>query len=363
MRYLKIDEEAFWENPDELHKIGFPGVVLKSDGLIEVGPDDLPYRSRSSYFVLGDPADESAPTAIVLKMPPGYTLSAPLASGRHLHAGPPRISLRPGCRSAPRRWIGGEGARVLRSRGGRSRWLHTRRVLRDPGGSHDRRISDARRRPPILECPARRAVTVADRHGGVSETSCRRSRRSSFGPFLVVTGRLDGQVLLVIGGGVDGPGRADDIPMGNGRAAAIVCAREGAAVVVADRDLNRAEETVALIRTEGHEALAVACDAAEERELHRAVDGHPGRLRSPHPSRQQRRHRGGRIGLRHQRRHVGPPLPCESEVPRSSPASCAPAARSGRWCGGEYLLHRHAAPEPVISTSQRMKPLRRPSVH
>ena len=90
--------------------------------------------------------------------------------------------------------------------------------------------------------------------------------------FLVVTGRLDGQVLLVIGGGVDGPSRADEYPWEMGGLRPSSAPGEGLRWWVADRDLNRAEETVALIRTEGHEALAVACDAGEERELQRAAD-------------------------------------------------------------------------------------------
>jgi hypothetical protein len=74
MRYLKIDEEEFWENPPRLKKIGFPGVVLKRDDEVVIDEADRPFRSRSSYFVLGDPGDDEAPTGIVLKMPPGYAL-------------------------------------------------------------------------------------------------------------------------------------------------------------------------------------------------------------------------------------------------------------------------------------------------
>lgn len=74
MRYLTIDDEEFWENPARLRKIGFPGVVLKADEAVAIDDADLPYRSRSSYFVLGEPEDDTAPTAIVLRMPPGYAL-------------------------------------------------------------------------------------------------------------------------------------------------------------------------------------------------------------------------------------------------------------------------------------------------
>jgi len=58
--------------------------------------------------------------------------------------------------------------------------------------------------------------------------------------------RLAGKVALIAGGGADGPPRAGEkLSMGNGRATAITCAREGASVMVADRSLKLAEETAA----------------------------------------------------------------------------------------------------------------------
>src|SRR5215216_284546 len=54
-----------------------------------------------------------------------------------------------------------------------------------------------------------------------------------------MSGRLDGRVAVVVGGGQT-PGET----IGNGRATAITFAREGAKVVVVDRDLGSAEETV-----------------------------------------------------------------------------------------------------------------------
>ena len=50
-------------------------------------------------------------------------------------------------------------------------------------------------------------------------------------------GRVEGKIALVVGGGQT-PGET----IGNGRATAVVLAREGAKVVVADRDIERAEE-------------------------------------------------------------------------------------------------------------------------
>jgi NAD(P)-dependent dehydrogenase (short-subunit alcohol dehydrogenase family) len=65
---------------------------------------------------------------------------------------------------------------------------------------------------------------------------------------------LEGKVALVTGGGAAGDG------IGNGRAAAILIARAGAKVVVADRDLKLARRTVEMIESGGGEAIAVEVD-------------------------------------------------------------------------------------------------------
>jgi NAD(P)-dependent dehydrogenase (short-subunit alcohol dehydrogenase family) len=63
-------------------------------------------------------------------------------------------------------------------------------------------------------------------------------------------GRLDGKVALIVGGGADGPPNAGEtLSIGNGRATAILSAREGAAVMVADRSETLAGETAAAIRS------------------------------------------------------------------------------------------------------------------
>ena len=85
-------------------------------------------------------------------------------------------------------------------------------------------------------------------------------------------GRLQDKVVLVSGGGADGPpGPGETIAIGNGRAAAIACAREGAVVMVADLRRDAAEETVAHIRSEGHKAEAVTCDVTVPRQVELAV--------------------------------------------------------------------------------------------
>ena len=69
--------------------------------------------------------------------------------------------------------------------------------------------------------------------------------------------RLRGKVAIVTGAGSRGPG------LGNGKAAAILFAREGARVLCVDRALPRAEETVALIRAEGGEAAPLGADVTQ----------------------------------------------------------------------------------------------------
>ena len=69
-----------------------------------------------------------------------------------------------------------------------------------------------------------------------------------------MAGRLAGKVALVTGAGSVGPG------WGNGRAAAVLFAREGARVVVVDRDPAAAAETARLIGEEQREALVLEAD-------------------------------------------------------------------------------------------------------
>src|SRR5207253_4847011 len=80
-----------------------------------------------------------------------------------------------------------------------------------------------------------------------------------------IMGRLDGKVALIVGGGANGPPNpGEPIAIGNGRATAIMCAREGASVMVADRDAALAHETAAAIRAEEGRADSVAANVAKE---------------------------------------------------------------------------------------------------
>ena len=78
--------------------------------------------------------------------------------------------------------------------------------------------------------------------------------------------RLENKVALVVGAGSIRPG------MGNGKATAILFAREGAKVVAADINLKAAEETVNLIRGEGGQAIAVQADVTREPEVKKLIE-------------------------------------------------------------------------------------------
>ncbi|HKD70008.1 MAG TPA: SDR family oxidoreductase [Candidatus Binataceae bacterium] len=84
--------------------------------------------------------------------------------------------------------------------------------------------------------------------------------------------RLDGKVVLVSGGGADGPpAPGEKVAIGNGRATAILCAREGASVMVTDRSLELAAQTAELIRAEGGAAEAMAADVLSEEDCRQSV--------------------------------------------------------------------------------------------
>lgn len=69
---------------------------------------------------------------------------------------------------------------------------------------------------------------------------------------------LNGRVAVVTGGGAAGDG------IGNGRAAALLLAEAGAAVLVIDRQVGLAERTVAMIADGGGVARAVEADVTSE---------------------------------------------------------------------------------------------------
>ena len=76
-----------------------------------------------------------------------------------------------------------------------------------------------------------------------------------------MTGRLANKVALITGAG-----------MGMGREASLLFAEEGARVVVCDIDRAAAEETVALVKRAGGQAVAAIGDVAAEDDVRRMVE-------------------------------------------------------------------------------------------
>jgi NAD(P)-dependent dehydrogenase (short-subunit alcohol dehydrogenase family) len=82
-----------------------------------------------------------------------------------------------------------------------------------------------------------------------------------------MAGRLDGKIAIVAGAGST-PGET----LGNGRAAALLFAREGARVALADRDGERAEATRAAVAAEGGRAWAFEADVSSAADCARLVE-------------------------------------------------------------------------------------------
>lgn len=78
--------------------------------------------------------------------------------------------------------------------------------------------------------------------------------------------RLKGKVALVIGAGTEGGG------WGNGKAAAVCFAREGARVIAADIQLEAAGETADVIRSEGGDCTACQADVSDAASVARLID-------------------------------------------------------------------------------------------
>jgi NAD(P)-dependent dehydrogenase (short-subunit alcohol dehydrogenase family) len=81
-----------------------------------------------------------------------------------------------------------------------------------------------------------------------------------------MAGRLAGKTAIVTGAGSVGPG------WGNGRATAVLFAREGAKVLVADRDRDAAQETVRLVEGEGGAAVLCEADVTDAQSVARMID-------------------------------------------------------------------------------------------
>ncbi len=82
-----------------------------------------------------------------------------------------------------------------------------------------------------------------------------------------MAGRVESKIAIVFGGGQT-PGET----IGNGRATAIVLAREGAKLTIVDRDLSRAQETADEITKAGPSAVAAECDITDEAAVKGVID-------------------------------------------------------------------------------------------
>ncbi len=77
---------------------------------------------------------------------------------------------------------------------------------------------------------------------------------------------LQDKVALIVGAGSIGPG------WGNGKAAAVLFARQGAKVACVDINAAAAQETADIIRSEGGQAVALQADATRNEDVLRVVD-------------------------------------------------------------------------------------------
>jgi NAD(P)-dependent dehydrogenase (short-subunit alcohol dehydrogenase family) len=82
-----------------------------------------------------------------------------------------------------------------------------------------------------------------------------------------MSGRVAGKVAIVTGAGSVGPG------IGNGRAAAIVYAREGARVMLVDLDVESAQATEGMILEEGGHCFSFRADVSDAGDCRRVAEG------------------------------------------------------------------------------------------
>jgi len=90
-----------------------------------------------------------------------------------------------------------------------------------------------------------------------------------------VTDRLKDKIAILFGAGSVGPG------WGNGKATAVLFARNGAHVICVDVNLEAAQETVDIIRSEGGAAMAFDCDVTNSQAVRDVVEqviGQHGRI-------------------------------------------------------------------------------------
>ena len=92
-----------------------------------------------------------------------------------------------------------------------------------------------------------------------------------------MAGRLAGRRVVVVGAGTQ---RTDDpdAPIGNGRAIAVLAAREGAAVACVDREADAAHDTARMVEADGGTAAVIMGDVSEEDSCARVIEEAAGAL-------------------------------------------------------------------------------------
>jgi NAD(P)-dependent dehydrogenase (short-subunit alcohol dehydrogenase family) len=112
------------------------------------------------------------------------------------------------------------------------------------------------------EAPPARGLSELDPARQVFEETLGRDRQGR---------RLEARAVLVLGAG-QRASPDEDPPLGNGRAISLLCAREGASVACADKDVDAAEETARLIRQTGGTASVIGVDVAQPDQIGRAIE-------------------------------------------------------------------------------------------
>lgn len=90
-------------------------------------------------------------------------------------------------------------------------------------------------------------------------------------------GRMENRRVVIVGAGQT-DFQLDEQPIGNGRALAILLAREGAHVIAVDRNESSANDTVELIRAEGGTADALVADVLEPQSIEEMISAAQRRL-------------------------------------------------------------------------------------
>ena len=171
-------------------------------------------------------------------------------------------------------------------------------------------------------------------------------------------GRLAGRHILVVGGGQQVLDPTND-PIGNGRAISVLCAREGAAVAVADLDRKSADDTVARIAQDGGRSFSIEADVSQEaavmrmiEEAHSGLGGLDGMVLNVGIA------IGGlglaRIGVAEWDRTLavnlrGPTLCCRTGSIGSIPARPSSSSRRSPLCGPDHSSPPTTPPRPQIS--------------